>query len=241
MEAVLLGVLGGQSFHQKTIHPPISLAALDEHTLYLQTSAIEISTAKGYATGARDSINFCLLFSLPSTPTPQTLARYIAYTSKFIASAPKYLTGAHHFLWDIYPDFNMNCTHPLVQSTIQSSKKICADPVRCKLPLHTSHIEAFVHVARLSKSYDDILFATLLSCCFYGCHHSGELVWNNNKSQWDCRKVMKRASISFFGNHAQQHQEQPRWARWTSFPGPQLTSLWILVYRHCLSLLHRKD
>ena len=58
-------------------------------------------------------------------------------------------------------------------------------------------------MAHLLKSYDDILFATLLSCCFYGCHRSGELVWNNDKSQWDWRKVIKRASLSFFGNHVQ--------------------------------------
>jgi len=131
------------------------------------------------------TLTFCLQFLLPLTPTPQTLGRYIAYTSKFIASAPKYLTGAHHFLQDIYPDLNVNCAHPLVQSTMQGLKKVCTDPICCKLPLRTSHLEAFVHVAHLSKSYDDILFATLLSCCFYGCHHSGELVWNNNKSQWD--------------------------------------------------------
>ena len=203
MEAVLLDALGGQSFHLKTARPPMSLAALDERTLHLQTNAIEISTAKGYATGARDYIKFCLLFSLPLKPTPQTLARYIAYTSKSIASAPKYLTGARHFLQDIYPEFDTNRAHPLVQSTIRGSKKVRADPIRRKLPLRTSHLDAFLQVAHLSKSYDNILFATLLSCCFYGCHRSGELVWNNDKSQWDWRKVIKRASLSFFGNHVQ--------------------------------------
>ena len=53
MEAMLLSALGGQSSHSKTARPPMSLAALDERTLHLQTSATEISTAKGYATGAR--------------------------------------------------------------------------------------------------------------------------------------------------------------------------------------------
>jgi len=110
-----------------------------------------------------------LTFSLPLTTTPQNLSHYIAYTSKFIASAPKYLTGACHFLQDLYPDFDTNCSHPLVQATICGSKKVCTDPIQRKQPLHTSHLETFLHVACLSKSYDDLLFAMLLSCCFYGC------------------------------------------------------------------------
>jgi hypothetical protein len=63
-----------------------------------------------YATGARDYINFCIAHSLPLDPTPSTLSRYVAYTSQFIASAPKYLTGVRHFLHDrdIYPDFDAN-------------------------------------------------------------------------------------------------------------------------------------
>ena len=97
MEAVLLSALGGHSSHMRNARPPMSLDALDDRARHLQTNAIEISTAKGYATGARDYINFCLSFSLPLTPTPQNLSRYVAYTSKFIASAPKYLTGARHF------------------------------------------------------------------------------------------------------------------------------------------------
>ncbi|KIJ92811.1 hypothetical protein K443DRAFT_135182 [Laccaria amethystina LaAM-08-1] len=143
----------------------MSLKSIDDHALHLQTNSIEISTVKGYATGARDYISFCLKFSLPLTPTPQTLA-----------------------------------PHPLVQSTIRGSKKIRAD---WKQPLRLSHLEAFVHVANTTRAYDDLLFATLLSCCFYGCHRLGELVWKNDKDQWDWRKVAKRASLSFPYNHMQ--------------------------------------
>ena len=203
MEEVLLGVLGGQSNHKRIARPPMSLESIDDRALHLQINAIEISTVKGYATGARDYISFCLKFSLPLTPTPQTLARYIAYTSKYIASAPKYLTGARHFLKEIYPEFDTNRAHPLVQSTIRGSKKIRADPIRRKQPLRLSHLEAFEHIAHTTRTYDDLLFATLLSCCFYGCHRSGELVWKNDRDQWDWRKVIKRASLSFPNNRMQ--------------------------------------
>ena len=150
MEEVLLSVLGGQSSHRQIVHPLMLMESINDRALHLQANAIEISMVKGYATSAWDYISFCLMFSLPLTPTPQTLARYITYTSKYIASAPKYLTGTQHFLKDIYPEFDTNCAHPLVQSTIHGSKKIHADPICCKQPLCLSHLKAFVHVAHMT-------------------------------------------------------------------------------------------
>jgi len=180
----------------------MELANLDARTRYLQINSIERSTAKGYATGARDYINFCLRHSLSLDPTPQTLSCYISYTSQFILSGAKYLTGARHFLADLYPDFEWNCSHPLVQATIAGAKKIRADPVIRKLPLRPSHLHAFQCVAIRSGSYDDLLFAVLLSCCFYACHRSGELVWKNQRELQDWRKVIKRSSLHFSDGHA---------------------------------------
>jgi hypothetical protein len=106
MEGVLLNVLGGPSSASRPARPQIPLAMLDECVTYLLANAIERSTLSGYATGTRDYIHFCLSHNLALDPTPQTLARYIAYTSKFIASGPKYLMGIRHFLKDLYPDFD---------------------------------------------------------------------------------------------------------------------------------------
>lgn len=205
MEAILLAALGGQPHRLKVARPSFSLSSLDEHVLHLQAHSIEISTIKAYATGARDYINFCLRYSLPLTPTPETLARYISYTSLSIASGPKYLSGARHFLVNLYPEFDSNRAHPLVQSAIRGSKKLRADPIRHKQPLRLHHLQAFVHILDISKSYDDLLFVTILSCAFYGCHRMGELVWNNDKSLWDWRKVIKRSSFLSLNDHVQYH------------------------------------
>ena len=102
--------LGGGS-HPHTARPQMELSDLDDRTHFLQVNSIEKSTAKGYATGARDYISFCINHSLPLDPTPQTLSRYIGYTSQFISSGPKYLSGARHFLSDLYPSFNTNRSH----------------------------------------------------------------------------------------------------------------------------------
>jgi hypothetical protein len=183
----------------------MNLDDLDQRAIHLQVNAIEKSTVNGYAIGARDYITFCLNHNLPLDPTPKTLSRYVAYTSQFIASGPKYLSGVRHFLSDLYPDFDSNRAHPLVKATIRGSRKIRADGVLRKLPLRPSHLQAFILVARSSGSYDDFLFATILSCCFYACHRSGELIQKNNKDLFDWRKVIQRDSLVFEGSRAQYH------------------------------------
>jgi hypothetical protein len=204
MERVLLNALGGgRSSKPKVARPPMDLADLDARALHLQVNSIERSTSKHYATGARDYVNFCILHSLPLDPTPTTLSRYIAYTSQFIASGPKYLTGVRHFLHDIYPEFDKNRAHALVKSTVRGSKKLRADPVKRKLPLRIAHLESFISVALCTKCYDDLLFATLLTCAFYGCHRMGELVQKNDRSLFDWRKIIKRGSLLFLNRRAQ--------------------------------------
>ena len=183
----------------------MKLSDLDDCMLHLQVNAIEKSMVKGYATGAHDYISFCMSHHLSIEPTPETLARYVAYTSQFIASAPKYLTGVRHFLSDLYPDFDTNCAHPLVTATIRGSKKIHADPVCRKLSLCPAHLQTFLHIAHGSQSYDDLLFATILSCLFYACHHSGKLVQKNSKDLFNWRKIIKCSSLTFPPGQAQYH------------------------------------
>ena len=52
MERVLLSALGGQRMSSQMPCPPMDLADLDAHALYLQVNAIECSTSKNYTTGA---------------------------------------------------------------------------------------------------------------------------------------------------------------------------------------------
>jgi hypothetical protein len=178
MEGVLLSSLGELAPHR---------------VLHLQTHALEKSTVGGYSTGICDYLHFCRLHRLSLDPTPLTLSCYIAYTSMSIASGPKYLSGVCYFLHDFYPAFDANRSSPLVQATIRGSKKIRADPVQRKQPLRLTHLSTFLDAARRTQDYDDLLFVTIMSCCFYGCHHSGKLVLKI-KNNVDWRKVIKRSS-----------------------------------------------
>ncbi|KAF8802616.1 hypothetical protein BYT27DRAFT_7055022, partial [Phlegmacium glaucopus] len=179
MERVLLAALGEPS--PRLAHPSLELKDLDARVLHLQTHSLEKSTISGYTTGARDYLHFCRIHDIPLNPTPETLSRYIAFTSLNIASGPKYLTGARHFLLSLYPDFDINRSNPLVQATIRGSKKVRADPVHRKQPIHISHLSSFVNMAKSTRNFDDLLFAMIMSCCFYGCHRSGELILQNKK------------------------------------------------------------
>lgn len=202
MEGIFLGNEAGST--SKT-QPRISLATLDERVAHLQLNALELSSRKGYATGMKSYADFCRRFSLPLDPTPQTLSRFIAYKSITIASGPKYLSGVRYFLRPFYPNFDSARAHPAVQATIRGSKKVRADPIKRKLPLSTSHLQRFLDIANSSNSYDDLLFATILSCCFYACHRSGELVQKNTKALFDWRKVIKRSSFQLTSHRAQYH------------------------------------
>ena len=173
--------------------------------LHLQTNAINWSTLKAYATGACDYVKFCTLHALPLNPTPSTLSHYIAYTSQFIASGLKYLTGVHHFLGDVYPEFNANWAHPLVTTTVCGSKNVRADPVQCKLPLHIAYLQTFLNVTQCTGSYHDLLFAATMSCAFYGCHWMRQLVQKNDNSLFDWQKIIKHMSLIFKNRHVQYH------------------------------------
>ena len=163
----------GEPGLRKRVRPHFSLEEIDRYASFLQHSAIEKSTSKVYKTGAHDYIYFC------------------------------YLTGASHYLKDLYPDFDTVRSHPLVLSTIRGSQKVRADPVIRKLPLRLSHLSSFVKYSQATKNYDDLLFATIMSCAFYGCHRMGELIIKSDKSLFDWRKIIKRSSLAFSGKHAQ--------------------------------------
>lgn len=199
MEGVLLSHLGEPA--HRSARPSMKLEDLDARVSHLQSHALEKSTVGGYSTGARNYIRFCRIHHLPIDPTPQTLSRYIAYTSLSISSGPKYLSGVRHYLHELYPSFDANRASPLVQATIRGSKKVRADPVHRKQPIRICHLIACLDTAHRTHDYDDLLFATIMSCCFYGCHRSGELVLKGKKDV-DWRKIIKRSSLHFSKGYA---------------------------------------
>lgn len=196
MESIVLTALGRRvdSDCVRVRRPVLTLSEIDQRLLRLQVNSIESSTRQGYLTGAKDYVLFCIRHNLPLDPTPQTIARYVAYTSQFINSAPKYLTGARHFLADIYPDFDKNRQSAVVRSAIRGAQKLRSKPISRKEPIRMQHL---LQLVQRVSSYDDLLFATILSCAVYSCHRMGELVIPNASKLFDWRKVIKRGTLRF--------------------------------------------
>ena len=89
----------------------------------------------------------------------------------------------------------------MVQDTITGSRKVCTDPICCKLPIHLTHLHSFLEIAISSQKYDNLLFITILSCCFYGCYHLGELILKNGKDEFHWQKINKCGSLIFGVDH----------------------------------------
>ena len=89
----------------------------------------------------------------------------------------------------------------MIQDTITGSKKVCTDPICCKLPICLTNLHSFIEIAISSQKYNDLLFITILSCCFYGCHHLGELILKNGKDEFHWQKIIECGSLIFGVDH----------------------------------------
>ncbi|THU91096.1 hypothetical protein K435DRAFT_863739 [Dendrothele bispora CBS 962.96] len=141
---------------------------------------------------------------LPGMKVPPILNSVEVLNSILLAIADIILkTGID--LHDLYAYFDDSRSFPLVQATICGSKKVRGDPIHCKPPLRTSHIQSLVDKATHTRKYDDLLFATIITCPFYGCHCTGELVMPNCKALCDWRKIIKHSMLRFDGGCAGYH------------------------------------
>ena len=83
-------------------------------------------------------------------------------------------------------------------------RKIHADPI-CHKFSASCNLQTFLLITCSSRCYDDLLFATILSCLFYACHRSGKLVQKNSKDLFDWQKIIKHSSLKFSQGRAQYH------------------------------------
>ena len=132
-----------------------------------------------------------------------------------------------------------------MKSTIRGAKKVQANPVNWKLPLHLAHLQYFINVTLYTGTFDDFLFIMLLSCTFYGCHHMGKLVQKNGHSLFDWRKIINWASLTFESGQAQYyllyHKGDPFYHRsdiiFTSQEVADPVAM-LQDYMHCCDCLH---
>ncbi|TFL03553.1 hypothetical protein BDV98DRAFT_642222 [Pterulicium gracile] len=117
------GSKGRRSLHNR---PRMTPTALDEKVRSLQASG-----STSVPEGAQDYMDFCTIHKLSLTPTPTTLSRYIAYTSYYPSSGPRYLAEAQQHLLTRFPGFKCALATSEVQKVIAGLKKLFVAIVVC--------------------------------------------------------------------------------------------------------------
>jgi len=158
--------------------------------------AINASSSTSYSSTLKSYLFFCHSHDFPIDPTPDTLSFFTVYMSHHIklSSVNSYLSSICNQLEPFFPDVHCNRQHPLVTRTLCGCKKLHALPTSHKQPLSCAELGTLCDL-HMSGSHNDMLFFTQLVVGFHALLFLGELVWPDNASLHDYRKVMKRHTV----------------------------------------------
>ncbi|THH15573.1 hypothetical protein EUX98_g9443 [Antrodiella citrinella] len=161
--------------------------------------ALDRSTQISYSSHLQSYLTFCKIHNFPIEPTADTLSFYTVFMCHHIKpdSVDSYLSGICNQLEHLYPNVRTIRKAPLVTRTLAGCKRLLNTPPCRKQPL------ALEHLARLlnhfpPSSHDNLLFRSILLSGFFALHRLGELTWPDKVELRSWRKVIKRASVSFY-------------------------------------------
>lgn len=179
---------------RQPLREPWTLARLEHERAIAIGSALDPSSISAYSSALNSYITFCRAHHFPIDPTPDTLSFYTVYMCNHIKpkSVDNYLSGIANQLEPFFPAARSHRHHLLVTRTLKGCKKLRPSSVSRKRPLTRTEL-ASLHTQYLqppSTTHDNKLFFSLLLPGFHGLLRLGELVWPDNKSLQDYRKVM---------------------------------------------------
>lgn len=183
--------------HQTITRAPSSPAHLTKLLVQALENAWDLSTRKVYKTHLRSYLCFVRSHKFNIEPNETTLALYVVYMSQFIkpTSIESYLTGISHYLSVFYPSMPQWRAAPLLQQTLRGCKKIHGSPIQRKRALSLSDLTTMTMTLQSSKKFDDMLFVALLLVGFYGLLRLGELVYPDDTSLDQPKKMIRRSTI----------------------------------------------
>ena len=159
--------------------------------------AIDLSTRKNYGSALNSYLNFVLLHHLPVEPIDDTLSLYTIWTAHHIKpdSVDTYLSGIVHQLEPYFPDVRKARSSILVKRTLRGCKRMRGTPVVRKRALTLDDLGRVIAYYSSSTRHDDLLFVAMLLTGFFALLRLAELVFPDDKSIRDWRKVVKRSSL----------------------------------------------
>ncbi|KIY49911.1 hypothetical protein FISHEDRAFT_40310 [Fistulina hepatica ATCC 64428] len=164
------------------------------------SASIDISSRAVYSSALQSYISFCRLHDFPLEPTADTLSFFVVYMSHHIkpSSVNSYLSGICSQLEPFFPNIRLNRSNSLVRRTLAGCLKLYSSPTTRKRPLYRQEL---LHIAATfdnTPSLDDALWWAQLLVGFYGLLRLGELVVPDRLHLRDCRKIVRRLSVSFY-------------------------------------------
>jgi hypothetical protein len=161
-------------------------------------NAWDCSTCQVYLSHLKSYLKFVRLHKLDPEPNETTLALFIVYMSQHIkpSSVESYLTGITHYLLTYYPEISKWHSAPIVHQTLCGCKKLYNTPVARKQALTLHDLTVITKHYFRSTLHDDLLFVVLLLTGFFGLLQLGELVYPEDKTLDNPRKIVQQKSLT---------------------------------------------
>ncbi len=188
---------------RQPIRQPWSPEKLIHEQALALSLAIDPSTQKCYGSACNAYLTFVRSHNLPVDPTPDTLSFFIVFMSHHISprSVASYLSGIVNQLEPFFPDVRAARTSHLVTRTLKGCLKLKAHPVTQKRALTISDLHVLLTFYKTLTFHDDLLFLSLFLTAFFGLMWLGELVFSDDKTLRDWRKITRRSSVIVAPGH----------------------------------------
>ena len=162
--------------------------------------AIDLSSQKNYGSALNSYLNFILLHNLPVEPTDDTLSLYVVWTCHYIKpdSIETYLSGIAHQLEPYFPDICRARSSYLVKRTLCGRKCLKGTATHRKQALTLDDLGRVIAYYAESTDHDDLLFVSQLLSGFFALMRLGELIFPDDESICDWKKIIRRESVRVF-------------------------------------------
>jgi len=187
---------------RQPVRQPWSRDRLVRERALALSNSIDLSTQKCYGSACNSYLSFVRMHDIPVEPTPDTLSFFVVYMSHHISprSVATYLSGLVSQLEPFFPDVRAARHSRLVKRTMQGCLKMLAKPTSRKRALSRADVDNVLLRYSGAHLHDDLLFLSLFLTGFFALMRLGDLIFPDDRSVRDWRKVIRRSSVSVFAD-----------------------------------------
>ena len=160
-------------------------------------NVIDRSTLSNYSSALNSYLNFVKLHDLPVEPTPETLSFYTVYMYHHVnpRSVNTYLSGISQQLEAHFPTAKTARNSTIVRRTLQGCMRMKGTATIRKRALTLEDLQLVVNHYCDTSIHDDLLFLSMLLTGFFGLLRLGELVFPDEASLQNWKKVTRRNTV----------------------------------------------